>query len=142
MKKIIALSLLFVVPALISACGGIGKNANEAEKVGERFYKNLENRDYDIIITMLDPEAVKASPVEDWKRVLENKEAYGELESWSKKIGFHSSINNGVSTVTLNYKTKYTQYDFHEKIIFVKRGDKYKILRYEYNTDVNALSAD
>lgn len=141
MIEIKPLLFIGVIGLFLMSCGS-GDNAKKAEKYGEIFYKYLRAHDYKSIEGLLDEEALKATPVAMWNKVLSDKEEYGEIENVEKKIGYSSSVSNGNVTISLNYKVDYTQLDFHEKIWFVKRGDTYKIWRYEYNQDPNNLSAN
>lgn len=131
--------ILVLGATLFTSCGASG-DAKKAEKYANEFYRHLKSHNYDAIIPMLDVEALKATPVATWKKILSDKEVYGDLMKAKKNVGFSSSVSNGNATVALNYTVNYTNYDFYEKIWFVKRGQEYKIWRYEYNEDANNLS--
>lgn len=133
--------LLSGLALILNSCG-FGKEADKAEKYAAQFYAHMQKGDMDAILAMLDTEALAASPADTWITVIESKNTFGKLESFKKDIGFHTSINNGVTTVSLRYTCKYTNTEFHEKVVLVKRGKEFKILRYEYNQDKNQLSKD
>lgn len=140
-KSIFPFALLILLAVFVSRCG-FSAIAGEAEKYADQFYGHLKKHDYNSIVDMLDEEATAASPVEDWIRVLSQKEQFGNLEKVDKNMGFNTSINNGKTFVSFRYTCEYTDIKFHEKLIFIKRGEIFKVYNYEYNENRNAISKD
>ncbi len=136
------LFILFAGLALVLNSCGFKKEADSAEKYAEQFYQHMQNDNMPAIEKMLDAAALSASPADQWKEVIQRKNDFGKLESYKKDIGFHTSINNGVTMVSLRYTCKYTNLTFYEKLVLVKRGNEFKVYSYEYNQDKNQLSED
>ena len=130
---------LFLISLLltfgISGC----KSANEAEKHADQFYEYLKDQNYESIYEMLDAEALKESPIELIEGVFEQKEEYGKLNWFEKKVGFNNKTANGLTFVTLNYTCTYDKLTLHERLIFVKRKESFKIYSYEFNEDETEL---
>jgi len=139
MKKFVfpILTIAFLCLAL-GSCGA----TEAAEKTVDTFYEILKSKNYDNIEALIDQEALTIDPIETWQQILVNKESMGDLESYSKDTGFNTSINNGITTVKIDYTCEYTNGPIYEKFTLVDRGEGFKIRMYEYNVDKSALSAD
>jgi len=72
---------------------------------------------------MFDADALKESPIEVIESVFERK----------KKVDFNTKTANGLTFVTLDYTCTYDKLTLHERLIFVKRKDSFKIYSYEFN---------
>ena len=117
------------------------KSANESEKHADHFYEYLKDHDYESIYEMLDAETLKESPIEIVAGVFEQKEAYGKLNKVEKKVGFNTKTQNGLTFVTLDYTCTYDKLTLHERLIFVKRNEDFKIYSYEFNENETELKS-
>ena len=108
---------------------GFGVTAKSAEPTANKFYELLKDRDYDKIELIIDD---AAGPKEDWIKVLKEQEVLGNLKSYKKKMGFHTSINNGVTTVELDYECEYDNATTDEKLMLKKVDKGFKLAGYEY----------
>lgn len=142
MKKVIFSFILLLGFGFNMTQCGLGVVTEEAEKYADEFYNHMRNADYDGIIEMLDDEALAISPKEDWIAIIQQKDQYGKFEHLSKDMNFNTSINNGVTTVSFHYTAEYTNITFYEILKLVKRGNKFKILSYEYNNNKDALTTN
>ena len=133
--------LIISTVVLLSACG-FGKAAKSAEPVAEKFYEMQASDNLSQLESILDEGALAANSIEEWKSVIQQKKDCGAFVSSEKKMGFHTSIDNGITSVTLNYKTSYESCVYHEKIVLVERNGTYKVYSYEYNTDASKLSSN
>lgn len=128
MKKLFPLAILAVLFVTLYSCG-IGVTAKSAEPTANKFYELLKERNYDKIELIIDD---AAGPKEDWIKVLQDQEVLGNLKSFKKKTGFHTSINNGVTTVELNYVCEYDNGTTDEKLMLKKVDKGFKLAGYEY----------
>lgn len=117
------------------------KSANEAENHADQFYEYLKDHDYESIYEMLDAEALKESPIEIVKGIFAQKEAFGKLNKVEKKVGFNTKTANGLTFVTLDYTCTYDKLTLHERLIFVKRKESFKIYSYEFNENKRELKS-
>jgi len=141
MKKLlfpVILPMLFIATTF-SSCG-IGEDSAEAQTFVEEFYGYLSEKDYDKAMSMVDEDSKKITPQDEWLKILTQKESLGKFNGYEKSMGFNTHYNNGVTTVELNYTCNYEKMEVYEKFTMVKRGDVYKIMSYEYNTDKSKLS--
>jgi len=141
MKKLlfpVILPMLFITLAF-SGCG-FTEDASKAQTYVDDFYSYLSEKDYDKAMDMVDEDSKKITPEDEWLKILTQKENLGKFIGYEKDMGFNTHYNNGVTTVVLNYTCKYEEMDVYEKFTMVKRGDVYKIMSYEYNTDKSLLS--
>lgn len=90
---------------------------------------------------MFDADALKESPIEVIESVFEQKEAYGKLNWFEKKVGFNTKTANGLTFVTLDYTCTYDKLTLHERLIFVKRKESLKIYSYEFNENKRELKS-
>lgn len=138
-------SLNFIIILSISVvfCScGFGKAAKNAEPVADKFYAMQKTDNYNQLEAILDEGALAANTIEEWKSVIQRKKDCGSFVEAKKKMGFHTAINNGLTTVTLNYKTTYETCVYHEKLVLVQRNSGYKVYSYEYNTDASKISSN
>lgn len=135
MKKLLNLNLVALVSILILSCGSVG----DASKQAEQFHELFKQKNFDQITQMISEEGLEATPAEDWKNLFKTViEKKGDLKSY-KKTGFHTQMNNGVTTVELNYTLNFADETLYEKLTFIKKGDDYKILGWKFNKDKSAL---
>ncbi|MDX2361507.1 MAG: hypothetical protein QNK23_11925 [Crocinitomicaceae bacterium] len=137
MKKfILPIIALTFVSILFTSCG----QAAKAEKTVEQFYDMLKSEDYSKTESLLDEDALAINPIEDWVTLLENKESLGTLESFTKDMGFNTSIHDGITEVVISYTCDYSGTSVYEQFKLVDRGSGFKIYTYEYNLNESSLS--
>jgi hypothetical protein len=125
-KKIIPVFLLLFFAA---GCASV----KESEKVADKFYNATKSKNYDMIIPLLDDEAIKATPGSVWVKVVKQKEGfYGDLVSY-KQTSFETNAQDNATFVILKFTVINTKKTSFEKIIFIKRNETYKIYNYKYN---------
>lgn len=135
MRKISSFLSLLLVAFLVVGCDA----TQDATETGKEFHELLMAGDYDALTEMISEEGLDASSAEDWTdlfmRINES-----EIESY-KKTGFNTNINNGVTKVTLNYTIELKKEDdtYYEEIIFIKKGDEFKLLHFSINKDKSKL---
>ena len=141
MKKILSTAVfpLLMLAATLNSCG-IEEQNKAAESVAEKFYKNLSDKDYEKAMSLIDEESFEISTKEEWLAVITNKESLGKFLGYKKDIGFNINTKNGITTVKLDYTCNYEHHTLYERLIMVKRGEFYKIMFYEYNTDKDKLT--
>ena len=128
-------SLLFVTLLAVSC-----DSTNDASEYGKEFHEYFKVKDYDGMANMISEKGLSANPKEDWIGVFEGvNEQFGDLKSYTK-TGFNTSINDGITKVTLNYTIKFESETLYEQIEFIKEGEEYKIQFYEFNIDKSELS--
>jgi hypothetical protein len=134
----IAFALLILLTSLNSC--GIGEQNKAAELVAEEFYKTLSDKNYDKAMSLIDEESFEISTKEEWLAVITKKESSGKFLGYKKDSGFNINKKNGITTVKLLYTCNYENHTIYERLIMVKRGESYKIMAYEYNTDKGKLT--
>jgi hypothetical protein len=134
LKLISTFILAFICIGLFSC-----QSVKESKKVIDDFYSYTKAKDYNSIIGLLDPEALKSSPREQWINVLRGKEQMGNLIDYSQT---YSGVNtsNGVTTTVLKFEVTYDKGTLYELFRLVENNGTYKILYYEYNENENSLS--
>ena len=135
MKKLEFILSLILVAFLATSCG----SADDAEEYGTKFHDFFKARDYENMVSMISEKGLEASSKEDWIAMFKNvNEKIGDLTSY-KKTGFHTKINHGLTTVILNYDIEFGNKIFYAKLYFIKKGNGYKIQKYEFNKDKSKL---
>ena len=59
---------------------------------------------------------------------------------YTKGIGFNINSKNGITMVKLDYTCNYENRTIYERLKMVKRGNSYKIMSHEYNTEKGKLT--
>ena len=126
-RPVLFLSFIAAFLFVLGSCG-FGKIADSAKPAAEKFYEHMKAHEYEAMEKML----YSGADVEEWMNVIRQKEVLGEMTSFKKNIGFSSSINNGVTTVELNYTCKYDEGTTAEKITLIQEGEAFKVYGYEY----------
>ena len=141
MKKLLSTLVfhLLILTITLNSCG-IGEQTKAAEIVAEKFYKNLSEKDYDKAMSLIDEESFEISTKEEWLAIITNKESSDKFLGYTKGIGFNINTKNGITTVKLDYTCNYENRTIYERLKMVKRGNSYKIMSYEYNTDKGKLT--
>lgn len=144
MKKTINLKLfpfiLLIVGSIsISSCA-LKEEADEAKLTVEKFYQKMKENDYEAIVDMIDEEGLAANTKEEWIAVIKQKEDLGDFKGYDEGIGWHTSINNGITKVQVDYTTHYDLLEnVYERFVLVKRENKFKVLSYQFNEDKSDL---
>jgi hypothetical protein len=83
---------------------------------------------------------IDAGIAEDFYNVFDQRwQAFGKATS-HKKYAFSTNTDNGQTLVTLKYETGTDEgTTLYEKLKFIKRGEDYKIIAYEYNVDKSVI---
>src|SRR5690606_11459276 len=114
-----------LIPTLLilGSCG-----TAEAEKVADEFHKRFDNNEIDYIAdNMIDSEATPQE-IEGFRNFLNGVRIGGKPENRDKNTGFSKKMNDGVSTVRLNYTFELAGQKVHEGLVLIDRGDGYKIM--------------
>jgi regulator of sigma D len=128
---------LFIgLSVILTAC-----DSGAAEKAADEFHKRLDNGEVDYICQeLLD---TKSTPKEraTFKAYLESVRSMGEMKNRKKEIGFSQKINNGITTVKLEYTFEVEDQLIYENVVFVDRGegDGYKLLVVSMNPDKDVV---
>ena len=139
-KLLIPVIFSFLFLAIIFSSCSIGETSAEAQSIAEEFYGYLSDKNYDKAMELVDEESKTATDGDQWLMVLSQKEGYGKFLGFKKDIGFNTNYNNGTTTVKLNYTCDYEKFTLYEHFVMVKRGNLFKVMFYEYNTNKSLLS--
>lgn len=138
--KLLPIALLIMGSITISSCA-LKEDADEAKVTVEKFYQKMKDQDYDALAEMIDDEGLAANTKEEWITVIKRKETLGDFKGYDEGFGWHTSINNGVTEVQVDYITHYEQLeDVYERFVLIKRGkDGFKVLNYQFNQNKSEL---
>lgn len=114
--------------ALLFFMGSCG-SADKGEKCADKFFTNIIKGKYDAALKMveLDLATVDLNVYKNQLQNLGENERDGKLLSAKKTVGFNTSINNGITTVTLPYELKYERGSSNFEVVIVDRGKGFKI---------------
>jgi hypothetical protein len=126
------LYLLLFFPLFLLTITACSVSQEEAEKQALAFYEVLKNRNYDDIKPMIDEEGLKAAPWENWKALLVQKEALGQLISFEREDGYNVGYQDGLSYADLYFTVTYEKVVIFEFIRMAKRENDYRIITYSY----------
>ena len=133
--------LIFGLVFGIAISGFFCSSVSQSGEKGDKFYAHLKNGEYEMILHLLDEQAIRVHPEEKWIELLKSRsQHWGKLVSY-KNAGFHTETLDGVTITKLSYTVDNTNGKVYERIDFVKRGKDYKILAYEFNPDKNKLGS-
>ena len=133
MNKLQLFLSLLLFSILAVSCG----STMDAVEEGKKFHEAYNAGEFQMLANM----SYNSEKVEDalgFYQVM--NETYGDFKSF-KKTGFHSSINNGITKVVLNYTVEFENFEgkFYEQISFIKDGEVVKISGYNINKDKSKL---
>lgn len=131
----------------IAGCSMTGDRA-EATQIGAAFYESVRADDINTILTFLSPEFFKQTSEADVRLLFPTlREQLGEIESyeltgWYIKKQFGTDSLAG-TLVTLQYKVTYSKSPSSEMLLLYKPsgGDEFKILSYNFQSEVSESSA-
>ncbi len=134
MKKLIP--ILFLPLLFLTSCG-----SGDAAKTADTYHTFMKAKDYNSITeNCLSADAKAITPVRDWLNLFEEVGGLGEIKSIDKVTGFNSSMNNGVTTVTLRYHYKYVgNVELYERIILIRDGGDFEIAGIAWHKDLGEL---
>ncbi|MBI3133680.1 MAG: hypothetical protein HYZ14_03300 [Bacteroidetes bacterium] len=123
-------ALIAIMACVFSSCG-----VGEAEDTASEFHKKLDNREYmHIVENMIDKETLEETGEAEWFEVFEYVEAtWGTAESRNEDFDFESAINNGITTVELNYTVNYPSKTMYERLFLVDRGSGFRVTGFFLN---------
>ena len=134
--------IIAVVVIGVISSGFFCSLVSQSGKMGDQFYGYLQKNDYNSILTMLDEEALNKYSKEEWLELFISRNRYfGSLKSY-KNTGFHTNTLNGLQIAKLNYEVDNLNGMVYEEIEFIKRGNDYKILTYQFAPDLAELKGD
>ncbi len=141
MRQTGLLGLLFIIGLIsFSSC----ESVEEAQKSADQFFEALNNTDEKTMENLLDKEAViDAGIKDDFYDVFDkHASALGKVTS-HERYAFAVKTKNGLTFVTLKFKCGTEKNKtVYEKLQFVKRGDAYKIIEFQYNIDKSAIDKE
>lgn len=86
---------------ILGSCG-LGDAAEESEKYANMFHTHLKNQDAQGMMEMIHEDAL-ATNKEDFELLIQTLANNTPVKTIKKDIGFNTKVNNGITTVTLNY---------------------------------------
>jgi hypothetical protein len=136
-SKIISIITIMAGFTLISC-----ESVEQAQKVADEFYTAYNTEDEAKMESLFDKELIiDAGIAEDFYNVFNQRwQTFGKATS-HKKYAFSTNTNNGQTIVTLKYEVENEKGDatLYEKLDFIKRGENFNIIAYEYNIDKSAI---
>ena len=115
----------------VVSCGAF----KQCDEIGSDFYNYLKTRQYDLVVQLLDEEALKATPQQIWLDGLKEKDRQlGFLLSVQRR-DFESYTVDNVTRLAIRYKNQYSKGIVYERLEFIERNDDFKITFYKYNED-------
>ena len=138
MKQIKVIGILLILGLVsFTSC----ESVDGAQKVADNFFQAFNNQDEKAMETILDQEfIIDAGIKDDFYDVFDqHASALGNIKEY-ERYAFSTNINNGVTTVTLKFKCETDKKNpVYEKLKFVQRGEDYKVIAFQYNTDKSAI---
>lgn len=102
MKRLYSFSILFVsIAFLLSSCG-FGDAAEKAEKQADKYHKFMKAGNENAMLNMIHEDGMKDDG-DRFRELMHTMATETTITKIEKTIGFNTSINNGVTTVRLNY---------------------------------------
>ena len=119
------LLLLLLLVGITSLTGC--KTTEEAKNFTEEFLTQVVNQEFDQAATKISALAANGADVSSRCKLMYDNPDYGKLQSFEKGMGFNTSIQNGISTVQLNYDLTYEKGEVTYGFVLVDRGAGFKI---------------
>ncbi|MBL7897550.1 MAG: hypothetical protein JNJ99_03360 [Crocinitomicaceae bacterium] len=132
------LVILTILTVIVTSCG-----VGPAEETADEFHKKLDAGEYDYIVeNLIDEEILNQTGPEVWYNMFDQIEAlWGKAKERKQDFGFKSNMNNGVTTVQLDYVVEFEGYTVYERMFLVDRGKGSKISGVFMNEDKATLEA-
>lgn len=115
---------LIGISFLFSSCG----TTKKAEAAAQKFMKFLVRGQMSNALGMAYSPGIPKSDVLEALNAIRNHPQYGVLKSAKQQWGFNTQMNNGVTTVTLNYLMKYENGDINAEVMLVDMGGGFKVV--------------
>lgn len=129
------LQFSFVLASLLTLMFTSCASKEESEKAGKEFYESLKAKDYDKAMSLFDEAMFEEEGKENILNFIAQKEALGEMKSYTLEPGSKWMEMNGRSMVRLLYTVEHADRTLYEYIVFSKTDDGYKIVNYAYYDD-------
>lgn len=126
------LQFSFVLALLLALMFTSCASKEESEKAGKEFYEALKVKDYDKAMSLFDEAMFEEEGKENILNFITQKEALGEMKSYTLEPDSKWMERNGRSMVRLLYTVKHEQMTLYEYIVFSKTDNGYKIVNYAY----------
>ena len=112
-----------------------------AEKVADDFHQHFDKGDISYICDNLLDTKTTAEEKEGFRSFLQGVYNMGAITNRDKSLGFNEKINNGITTVKLNYTFEMNDETVYETLVFVDRGegDGLKLLVVSMNPDKSVV---
>ncbi len=120
------------------------ESVDGAQKVADSFFKAFNNQDEKAMETILDQEfVIDAGIKDDFYDVFDqHASSLGNIKKYDR-YAFSANTNNGVTTVTLKFKCETDKRTpVYEKLKFIQRGDDYKVIAFQFNTDKSEIDKE
>ncbi len=129
--KMVRMTAILAMLIIVVSCGAF----KQCDEIGSDFYNYLKTRQYDLVVQLLDEEALKATPQQIWLDGLKEKDRQlGFLLSVQRR-DFESYTVDNVTRLAIRYKNQYSKGIVYERLEFIERNDDFKITFYKYNED-------
>lgn len=129
--KMVRMTAILAMLITVVSCGAF----KQCDEIGSDFYNYLKTRQYDLVVQLLDEEALKATPQQIWLDGLKEKDRQlGFLLSVQRR-DFESYTVDNVTRLAIRYKNQYSKGIVYERLEFIERNDDFKITFYKYNED-------
>ncbi len=112
----------------VSSCA----SKEEGEKAAKEFFDALKAQDYDKAMSLVDPAMIENEGEDNVMHILTQKEALGEMKSYSQESGYKYMEKNGRSMIRLLFTTSYEEAKLYEYIVLSKTDEGYKVVNYAY----------
>ncbi len=124
MKKSLTFFILFLGLALsLTSCG----SADKAQKTSDQFFHLIIKHKYSEAAKMINTVGATNAQMETALEQIADHPTFGKLKSAEKGMGFNTQINNGITSVTLNYNLTYEKSEESMEVVLVDRGSGFKI---------------
>ncbi len=141
MKNLKIIIPIFLLSSfLIISCESVDK----AQITADEFFEAFNNENEAKMESLLDPVSVIDAGIKnDFYNVFnQHMQGFGKVIS-HKRYGFHTSTNDGITTVVLKFKCETEKETrLYESLKFVKRGNEYKIYEYQYNINQSEIDKE
>ena len=132
---LLSISVIFITVLSFSSCESVG----EAQESADKFFSAMKSNDYETALSFFDETMFEQHGKEKLMNLLmQRNNVWGKIISFSK-YGFHTSTNNGVTTVVLKFKVDSEKGKVYERLEFIKRNDLYKLNGYFFNPDQSKI---
>lgn len=122
MKKI-NLLLFIGFGLLFGSC----QSAKKAEQTANTFFELLVKQKPSAAEKLVDTGTLNTAGFSEQVKALCKNDQDGKFLSYEKRVGFNTSINNGITVVQLNYKLIYENAEYLRAVSLTDRGNGFVI---------------